>query len=120
MPHPTLGQAAASGCPWTMDQARNRSHVTRLICHQLKLRWRGWFVWSHRVSWRHLSSTPHQHRPCVGTLTTTWHGACRTLFYAPQVEPAGEHVPMLAHRHHADIGHSRDHGRIKHALAVIK
>src|SRR4051794_18144834 len=29
--------------------------------------------WNHRVSWRHLSSTSHQHRPCVGTLTATRH-----------------------------------------------
>src|SRR5215211_1482052 len=120
LPRSTVGQADASGCPWTIDQARNRSHVTRLICHQLKLRWRGWFVWNRRVSWRHLSPTSHQHCACVGTLTTTWHGACRTLFDAAQVEPAGEHVPMLAYRDHTHTGRARDYGRIKHALAVIK
>ena len=120
LPHPTVGQAAASGCPWTMDQARHRSHVTRLICHQLVWQRRGWFVWSHRVFRRHLSSTSHQHCPCVGTLTATRHQGGRALFHGTEMQPAREHVPMLAHHDHTHTGRARDQGRIKHALTIVK
>jgi len=121
MPRSTLWQANASGRQRMTDQACNRFHVTRLIRHRLSWQWR-WNVAKGRsrgCRW-HLSPTPHQHRACLDALTATRHQECRALFYCTEMQPARDCFPMLAYCDHTHTSRSRDHGRIEHALAVIK
>ena len=116
-----IWQIRAPGSPLTTDQARNRSHVTGLIRHRLRSQWCWNVVEGRRLGGRrHLSSTAHQHRACLGTLAAARHQVRRALFGCTQMQPAREHIPMLAYRDHTHTGRARDYGRIKHALAVIK